>query len=407
MGDENLPPTKQTIHQRHKSTGNLLSQSAVGGLHGVAKRTVFGDRSNTVKSVAYDDAAKMIKSQLPNITVAKDKENDALVHAPLKDAFLRPAQRPSSKGASILPSATNGYIMPLAATDSHLPSQALPKQSKRATTVVYNDNRPSTSAGPVSEHIEALRGLTYPLPAASTASTAPAVRQPRHHQSQPALNITQNPPRGQVDSNPSQGTKVDNSIPWDVYPAQDDITEAPYLDAVEEIVREEQYSVQEPIEGPLIPVASLLEPVNAPMPKVSAKVVDFQPDLLPPLPTEDPLELSEYEDEDYYDDQGYTTAHSYRSRGDTTTGGITTVMLPPKLTKKGLAEVEAAREIVETNRTDEDIDEEIWDISMVAEYGDDIFNYMRELEVRGDDFSLHDYASHIVVVSSNYFVSFR
>ena len=33
------------------------------------------------------------------------------------------------------------------------------------------------------------------------------------------------------------------------------------------------------------------------------------------------------------------------------------------------------------HQTEEELEEEAWDVSMVAEYGDEIFAYMRELEV--------------------------
>ncbi len=88
----------------------------------------------------------------------------------------------------------------------------------------------------------------------------------------------------------------------------------------------------------------------------------------------------EEEDEDYDDqDQAYTTAHSFRSR-DFTTSGVTTV-LAPRLTARVQRELEAARVEVEETRTAEDFEEEAWDVSMVAEYGDEIFDYLRELEV--------------------------
>jgi hypothetical protein len=40
-----------------------------------------------------------------------------------------------------------------------------------------------------------------------------------------------------------------------------------------------------------------------------------------------------------------------------------------------------AKEHVLQHQTEEEIEEEAWDVSMVAEYGDEIFAYMRELEV--------------------------
>jgi hypothetical protein len=103
----------------------------------------------------------------------------------------------------------------------------------------------------------------------------------------------------------------------------------------------------------------------------------------PPLVSE-PEEYWEDEEEEIYDEQGYATAHSYPSRGDNTTGGATTVLFP-KVTNKVKSELAAAKAFVESSRTVEEIEDEQWDTSMVAEYGDEIFAYMRELEV-----SLHE-----------------
>lgn len=59
----------------------------------------------------------------------------------------------------------------------------------------------------------------------------------------------------------------------------------------------------------------------------------------------------------------------------------TTVVLAPRYTKKVQQELEDAKGFVESARTQDDIDEEQWDTSMVAEYGEEIFEYMRTLEV--------------------------
>jgi G2/mitotic-specific cyclin 3/4 len=90
--------------------------------------------------------------------------------------------------------------------------------------------------------------------------------------------------------------------------------------------------------------------------------------------------FEEEDEEEYYDAEGYTTARSIRSRGDNTTGGLTT-FLEPRVTTRVLKELEAAKDYVLATRTEDDIDDEVWDTSMVAEYGDDIFEYMRKLEV--------------------------
>ena len=44
-------------------------------------------------------------------------------------------------------------------------------------------------------------------------------------------------------------------------------------------------------------------------------------------------------------------------------------------------ELEEAKAFVEKTRPKDDVEEEEWDVSMVAEYSDEIFEYMRELEV--------------------------
>lgn len=95
----------------------------------------------------------------------------------------------------------------------------------------------------------------------------------------------------------------------------------------------------------------------------------------------EPEEYWDDEDDENEEDDGYVTARSYRSRGDNTTGGATTVLFP-KYNQKIKRELALAKQIVEATRTQEDIDDEYWDTSMVAEYGDEIFEYMREMEVR-------------------------
>jgi len=92
-----------------------------------------------------------------------------------------------------------------------------------------------------------------------------------------------------------------------------------------------------------------------------------------------------WEEEGYdeqYDEEGYTTARSLRSKGDYTTGG-TTVVLAPRITAKVEQELAEARDVMfQVKSANEQEDDESWDTSMVAEYGDEIFDYMRKLEVR-------------------------
>ena len=86
-------------------------------------------------------------------------------------------------------------------------------------------------------------------------------------------------------------------------------------------------------------------------------------------------------DEDSFDEDGYTTARSFRSRGENTTSGPTMVLLP-RVTTQVKRELAIAKRIVEGSRSPEQIEDEFFDVSMVAEYSEEIFEYMAKLEVR-------------------------
>lgn len=68
------------------------------------------------------------------------------------------------------------------------------------------------------------------------------------------------------------------------------------------------------------------------------------------------------------------------SRSDNTTGGTTTVIYP-KVTAITKREVIKAKKMVEASRTEEDIIEDFFDSSMVAEYSTEIFNHLYNKEV--------------------------
>lgn len=103
-----------------------------------------------------------------------------------------------------------------------------------------------------------------------------------------------------------------------------------------------------------------------------------------PEPAPSVSELEEYweeeeEEEEVYDEEGYVTARSYKSRGENTTYGPTTLVVPI-VNQKVKRELAAAKLLIESKNRDEP-DDEIRDTTMVAEYGDEIFQYMKELEV--------------------------
>lgn len=332
--------------------------AGLGGMKAAAKRTVFGDVSNTAKqmSSAYDDS--VIASKAINIDYVKP-----LAIPDKSAALLRPAQRPLTTAAknainSAIPQPEPALhlIAPLAESrQSQVSIQPGAKRtlSKRSTTI-YNDNienQPQVSAtnfesapiAPVHQHLG-----------------------PRHIKSQPQLK--QEAPvlrRTQSKHVTAQQEETANQID----PANQEANEAQTFDASMENYDSHMRMTDETLAE--VAVESLL----------LAHDTGLQSRQLPAPPlVSEPEEYWEEEEEEVYDDQGYTTAHSYRSRGDNTTGGATTVLFP-KVTNKVKKELAAAKELVESLRSPEDVEDELWDTSMVAEYGDEIFAYMRDLEV--------------------------
>lgn len=364
QGDENIAPSsKQTLHQRHKSTGTLSKNMlAVGGLKAAAKRTAFGDVSNTAKTLVtiHDDSVLPSKVHADFVKpLAQQQDKPA--------ALLRPAQRPLNaapiKGSlnTISSTAEQNSILPHKAPLAELRQQPslLPPfkrtQSKKLTSI-YKDAGVDDAAQvqpPVNVDTKPESGPMAPVHQSL---------EPRQHKSQPQLNAEQQP-----------AIRKSQSKYFDTQPPQVSETVSPtepYQDA-----REDQAATSdEAYENYMRLLSQKKEEENV------QENIDKLERQLPAPPASEPEEYWEDEEEEIYDEQGYTTAHSYRSRGDNTTGGATTVLFP-KVTSKVKKDLAAATELFEMSRTQEDIEEEAWDTSMVAEYGDEIFSYMRELEV--------------------------
>ncbi|KAJ3569754.1 hypothetical protein NPX13_g5974 [Xylaria arbuscula] len=416
-------PSGKTVHHRHKSTGNLLTVSATGNFNMAAKRTALGDRN-----VASRDTSDALHAGKPGTThnynssstmvASKAQENriQANPKGKVKDviqgAFSQPAHRPITK--TLVPSASMGQLRP-GANEACIPR----KPHGKLSSLVYRDPRKEEARPAPTEPTDP---VPVDLPAAQAVRVRPSIAQrdtytQRQQQQrpvnaidskqQPALQpervelLNKPPPhqpassKAQVHEQPQSMTfpsliSLAETSPCHSSHTDDDATEPLYVDAVEDYAQENWELLTN----------DLPDHTNAPQPHRVAihpsKRSSTQPttDLInynnnnpsPPPPVNEslyPTYLSDCDDdEDHcYDDKGYTTAHSYRSHGDNTTGGVTTVMFPPKVTKKGQAEIEAAKQTVESRRTAEEIQEDAWDISMVAEYGDEIFQYMRQQEI--------------------------
>ncbi|KAH6883237.1 cyclin-like protein [Alternaria rosae] len=333
--DENaLPqlPAGKTLHSRNKSTPALSTLMQVGGIKAAAaKRTVFGDVSNTRQPIAKDDV--QVNGKKKGLEVLKDNSAVTVKEIITKPgALARPAQRPlanvtAKANASIEASDVASTVAKPITVNASQPTAEVRKViTKKSSTAVFKE--------PQSE----------PLSDTATLVDVPA-RQLLPTQPSSFPNVDRASAQSQQPATiPEEEEKAESKN------GADDRYE--YLDALEEQARVLEQERNEEL----------------------AKVNDLNG-----------LDQEEYwdeeEDEEYYDADGYTTARSLRSRGDNTTGGVTLV-LAPRVTAKTQRELEAARIFVEANRSAEDVEDEQWDTSMVAEYGDEIFEYMHALEER-------------------------
>ncbi|KAI4671154.1 uncharacterized protein J4E88_009187 [Alternaria novae-zelandiae] len=333
--DENAPPqlpAGKTLHSRNKSTPALSTLMQVGGIKAAAaKRTVFGDVSNTRQPITKDDM--QVNGKKKGLEVLKDNSAVTVKEITTKaGALARPAQRPlanvtAKANASIEASDVASAVTKSTTVNVSQPAAEVRKViTKKSSTAVFKE--------PQSE----------PLNDTTTLVDVPA-RQPLPTQPSSFPNVDRASAQSQQPTTiPEEEEKAESKN------GADDRYE--YLDALEEQAR------------------VLEQERNEELAKVNGL---------------NGLDQEEYwdeeEDEEYYDADGYTTARSLRSRGDNTTGGVTLV-LAPRVTAKTQRELEAARIFVEANRSAEDVEDEQWDTSMVAEYGDEIFEYMHALEER-------------------------
>lgn len=403
-GDENIAPAlaaNKTIHQRNKSSPALYTMAHAAGLKAAAKRTAFGDVSNTANTLrpSKDDSVLNGKAGFELI----DK-SILLKEQKKPTALLRPAQRPLNvsglKGMLSHVTNSNNTVasrQPLVDTQPTTLANTRKVLTKRTTTI-FKDLVPIPAEQPTND-------LLKPFP--NRSSLAPVHRDliPRPQEiqldvstePQSALPTTQTSFDATSYTASHEAVKISNPIPTSdkVAPSRSD---GAYIDDNGEVVvcnyTDETDHVEDqapvPVDGSVLPAVEnkVLEHIDV---NVTRDVLPERREVevatkhaLPPL--SEPEEYWDDEEEvETYDEEGYTTARSFKSRGDNTTGGATTVLFP-KVNQKVKREIAAAKDLVEGTRTAEDIEDETWDTSMVAEYGEEIFEYMRELEVSA---SLH------------------
>lgn len=338
--NENLPLNTTSNAPKNGQThqGALNGTTNAGGLKGPLKRAAFGDLSNTSAPTvgqATKGRVKPMANTAKMVPFKDDNKENAIKTGKSKEAFLRPAQRPSNGPK---PSSNMAGFSQVDTRGHAVVRQTTAKKA----TFVYADE---------------------PQQKQQTLS--------RQYRSQPYLRAADAPILRRTQSKHNMQEKP--------YDAEDEIDETPCEDAVDELPRPDVCF------PPELPVPAHVQPGTAVDAKPSqhhltaaGAMHSLQP--VPSLPETEEY-WDEEDDEDLYDEQGYTTAHSFRSHGDNTTTGATTLLVP-KVTSRIEEELEEAKFYVEDNRLQDDIDEEEWDVSMVAEYGEEIFQYMRELEIK-------------------------
>ncbi|KAF3891366.1 G2/mitotic-specific cyclin-B [Trichophyton interdigitale] len=363
----------KTIHHRNKSSpalsalANSNSNSNATSKEPV-RRAAFGDVSNTVNSLrsAKDD------SSLPS------KDTIKITEKPL--CLARPAQRPiHSIGTK---PAVNAIINAEAGIKpGSEKTQAKKLQTKRANAVFKDPilqpvvEEPTTKQQKPQQQQQQEKASA---PQASSSETSSKSAEPSKEVEKDVKGATSAAKTATAEPAPAQVTKT--------MPAATAVAEEPAV--------KDPAVVKATVEpGPPVPNHSAKDANEVTKPKVTRISSDGARSSIPSTkrPSDitvssrkydqsEPEEYWDEEEEDNYDEDGYATARSYRSR-DNTTGGATMVLFP-RMSQQSRRELALARQIMENSTSVEEYDDEWRDTTMVAEYGEEIFQYLRELELK-------------------------
>ncbi|MCJ1247719.1 hypothetical protein MMC30_004934 [Trapelia coarctata] len=353
------------------------------------KRAVFGDVSNTThvnRPICDDSILNKGGYEINEKAMAaqQDKKSTAL---------LRPAQRPISVSGlrALLSNVTNTSSITTTTNikpETQAPAPAnIRKVLTKRNTIIFKDQ----------QFEQPIVDLNKPLP--SQGSIAPVYRdlnpqQPKQQSDEPQPNLRRLQSKQKIlteeTSSSKQALAYTTPLEENVIARSDGV----FIDDFGNVQACEYTDETDPVESviatydhPIVPLEDINKSENAARLRgiVQTQVNNAQPELAQNHTVSAISEPEEYwddeDDEENYDEEGYVTARSYKSRGENTTGGATTILFP-KVTNKAKKELQAAKELVEASRTNDEIEDEAWDMSMVAEYGDEIFSYMRELEIK-------------------------
>ena len=380
----------KVIHSRNKSTSALSTTSQMGVFKPTAKRTAFADVSNTARTAAQvkDD---IILSSKAKATVLPPSLSASIRQITRSTTLLRPAQRPSSQAhaAKAPPSshATSVSIAP--ATDTSLVTtkpatskaeDALPPARKtlsRKGTAVFRETEVSVqkdteAVAVISRQPDLQEAASRKTLTATTATTTTTTATSLPESAITTLPLEDASKNAQVATEIKYAEAVASTLSSCIPIATADTALPPI-----KLTEQDENRLALDVKAGYAYLESLEH-----NPQIREEKRDVEAKTkASALPVEEPVEYWPVEeDEEYYDADGYTTTRSLRSRGDNTTGPVTLVICP-RVTTRIQEELVAAKAFVESTKSFDDIEEECWDTTMVAEYGDDIFDYMRTLEV--------------------------
>ena len=370
-----------------------------GNLKVAARRTAFGDLSNTsnVSRPSKDDSTIGVKVE----TYVSEKPFQ-LVQDKKATALLRPAQRPLTvsglKGLlNNVTSSSNQMNKQRLVENQHFTQPAATTANSRKvltkrSSSIFKDQTVASVEPPAQSQQKAVLSTVLDAPnhqpiCSRSFPSQPEIQQDsqakaKRPESKPTVNVELKPHAAEPLSVPeffedlatlrSDGIYIDDHGEVKVYQ---------YMD--ENGYPEDPVAISD--NGVALPAEIKKAMVDAEFDQLletqlkQAESIPVQKHKLAPVP--EPEEYwDDEEDEGNYDEEGYVTARSYKSRGENTTSGATTVLFP-KPNQKIKKEIASAKRLIEGSKTKEEIDDEAWDTTMVAEYGDEIFSYMRDLEV--------------------------
>lgn len=355
-----------------------------------AKRTAFADVSNTIRGsmTVKDDSALVVKSSIQPLKALQPLKDVNGQENTRATTLLRPAQRPLSvagvKGFfNSLASGTSSNmvksVIPEVRQETTVPSANIKKPLVRKATTIFKEVEPIVREYSVGNAVAG-----DPLGAIGLGITAPQPLLPTQHEVSSAASNGLQQLASSYAPKPTVLPELQEALQVE---QQRRAIEAAYLPSKD---RQGSFLASEIYVDAPTHIALETTQSRGAEARTITTIVEAE-ECVPHVPLESPQEFEPQGlyDEEYYDDQydedGYTTARSLKSRGEYTTGP-TTVLLAPRITAKVEQELVAARNYVESSRTAHEIEEdESWDTSMVAEYGDEIFGYMRVLEVGSEN----------------------